>query len=167
MTLLKKRSAFKVQAMAEFRALVDPLLENEKVRMLDTFMQHYKYTRLRHSLDVAYYSFCLAKLLGWDADSTARAGLLHDLFYYDRRHEQYNGINVIRKHPLIAVENAKEVCELNALEVDIIKKHMWLLTFAPPSYKEGYIVTFVDKYCAGREFIVSLFLRRKVRAVYS
>lgn len=28
---------------------------------------------------------------------------------------------------------------------------MWGATIAPPKYKESYIVTFVDKYCAVKE----------------
>jgi len=37
---------------------------------------------------------------------------------------------------------------------------MWLITLVPPRYKEGYIVTFVDKYCAVREAIIGQRNRR-------
>ncbi|MHC9000559.1 hypothetical protein [Enterococcus bulliens] len=37
------------------------------------------------------------------------------------------------------------------MERDIIIKHMWGATIAPPKYKESYIVTMVDKYCAIKE----------------
>jgi uncharacterized protein len=56
----------------------------------------------------------------------------------------------------MACENAKKITELNALECDIIIKHMWLATVALPKYKESYIVTFVDKFCAVKEVAVPL-----------
>ena len=143
---------------AEFHSHIGALLENEQVKKLGDFVQHRCVTRLQHSLDVAYYSFLVARLFGWDSRSTARAGLLHDLFHYDR-----HGCEAVkvkrhwRGHPQIALQNAREVCELNKIEEDIIKRHMWLITLRPPRYREGYVVTFVDKYCALRELARSVF----------
>jgi len=39
------------------------------------------------------------------------------------------------------------------LEKDIIRKHMWPATKELPSYKESYVVSFVDKYCAVLEVV--------------
>ena len=39
-------------------------------------------------------------------------------------------------------------------EKEIIKKHMWPLTFSPPKYLESFIVTIVDKYCAFKEWSI-------------
>ena len=167
-TLFKRLRAYRSEAVTEFYSHISVLLENDMVRQLDNYIQHYCYSRLQHSLDVAYYSFCIARFMGWDARSTARAGLLHDLFLYDRHDAAYEGKNHLTQHPLIALENARTICELNSVEEDIIKKHMWLLTATPPRYKEGFIVTFVDKYCAMRELLTSLSRsnRRDVRVVY-
>lgn len=112
-------------------------------------------------MDVAYLSFFAAKLLRFDSRSAARAGLLHDLFFHEEG--QHEG-SLLFSHPRIALENARKVCALNKVEEDIILKHMFLLTPWPPRYKEGYIVTLVDKYCATREFVQSLFTRQKVLA---
>lgn len=152
----------------EFYSYINHLLENDQVKQLDTYIQHYCFSRLQHSLDVAYFSFMIAKFFRWDARSVARAGLLHDLFLYDRYSEEYDGEKHLRSHPQIAYENAKAVCDLNKVEKDIILKHMWLVTLMPPRYKESYIVTFVDKYCALREFFISLSRanRANVRMVY-
>jgi uncharacterized protein len=141
----------------EFREHVAPLLENELVLRLDGAIQHFKFTRLRHSMDVAYISFLIARLFRWDSRSVARAGLLHDLFFHS---EGQNCASLLRSHPKIALENARAICELNRVEEDIILSHMWLLTLRLPRYKEGYIVTMVDKCCALREFLVSLFASR-------
>lgn len=153
---VKRYRKFRSSAVEEFNASIEALLINDRVQKLDDFIQHRCFTRLQHSLDVAYYSFFLSKLFGWDSKSAARAGLLHDLFLYDRHAEDYEGRGHMRRHPLIALENAREICELNKIEEDIIKKHMWLITLRPPRYKESFVVTFVDKYCALREFAISV-----------
>jgi len=157
--LKSKWSTYVSELNTEFYSHVGELLEHDAVMRLDDFIHHHAVTRLRHSLDVAYTSFVLAKLLRCDSRSAAMSGLLHDLYFYDthatepsedcRRH--------ISQHPKIALENARCICELNKVEENIIRRHMWLITLVPPKYKEGFIVTAMDKFCALREFSVSLF----------
>lgn len=158
--LTKKLRAFRAEAVSEFYGHIASLLEHEQVRELDNFIQHFCFTRLQHCLDVSYYSFFLAKMFGWDCKSAARAGLLHDLFLYDRHTGDYEIKRHWTRHPRVALENAKMVCDLNKVEENIIKRHMWLITPIPPRYKEGYVVTFVDKYCALREFAIATRARR-------
>ena len=134
------------------------LLAHEKLKQLDTYKQHYKCTRLKHSVSVSYYSFYIAKLLKLDYISAAKAGLLHDLCFNEKAGFKEN-MKMLRQHPKDALNNAREICDLNDKERDIIKRHMWLITLKPPKYKEGYIVTFVDKYCAAREFFSSVFFK--------
>ena len=159
--LARMQSKWKDKASSlnyEFYGYIGELLENEEIMLLDNFTQHYSFTRLRHSLDVAYASFVIAHFLRWDSKSTARAGLLHDMFFYDWRDKTYKreGRHA-SAHPLVAIENAKRVTSLNKLEENIIRRHMWLATLIPPRYKEGYIVTIVDKACAIREASIGLF----------
>lgn len=154
---VKRFRSFRTGAVAEFYTHIDALLENEQVQRLDEFIQHYCFTRLQHSIDVAYYSFFWSKLFGWDSKSTARAGLLHDLFLYDRHTDDYKIKKHLRRHPMVALQNAREICELNNIEEDIIEKHMWLITLRPPKYKESYVVTIIDKYCALRELAIAVF----------
>ena len=52
----------------------------------------------------------------------------------------------------VALENAENLFFLNNIEKDIILRHMWPITFSTPKYLETFIVTFVDKYCAIKEF---------------
>jgi uncharacterized protein len=153
---LKKFREYKSDIVTEFYTCIDPLLADDMVRQLDQYIQHYCYTRLRHSLDVAYYSFFITRLFGWDSASTARGALLHDLFLYDRHDESYTGKRHAIGHPKIALENARQVCELNKLEENIIRRHMWIITLVPPRYKEGFVVTFVDKFCALKEFLTGV-----------
>lgn len=160
--LVKKYRLRRAALRAEFRECIENLLQNDMVRRLDDCKQHFKYTRLRHSVDVAFLSYCLARLLRLDSRSVARAGLLHDLFFHS---EGQNSASLLFSHPRIALQNAREICDLNKVEEDIILRHMFLLTLCPPRYREGYVVTVVDKLCATREFFASLFVKDMVRAL--
>ena len=163
--LFRRLREFRSNAVAEFYLHIRPLLEDPQVQELGNYIQHNCHSRLNHCLDVAYCSFFIAKLLGWDYKSAARGGLLHDLFLYDRKENKQKAQGHLRRHPIIALENARKVCTLNKVEEDIIRRHMWLVTLVPPRYKEGYIVTFVDKYCALREAIISYRNSRRTLAL--
>ena len=145
----------------EYKFLMSDILSNEKLKRLDGYKQHYKCTRLKHSVDVSYYSFYIAKLLNLDYMSAAKAGLLHDLYFDEKTKETTlrEKIRMLRRHPQDALKNASEICELNEIERNAILRHMWLVTIRPPKYKEGFIVSFVDKYCASKEFLSSVFLK--------
>jgi uncharacterized protein len=131
------------------------LIEHPKVKSMNEFIQHGDITTLNHCLNVSYKSFLISKKLNLDCNSCARAGLLHDFFLYDwHNHEPMDRLHGFA-HPLIALKNAEENFQLNEIEKDIIKKHMWPLTLKIPKYKESYIVCFVDKYCSLYEIITS------------
>ena len=158
--IIKKIKSYNIKSRDEYKDTMTELLTHEKLKSLNNFSQHYKCTRLKHSIDVSYYSFYIAKLLKLDYISTAKAGLLHDLYYHKKTSFSFKeNVKMLRSHPKEALKNAMEICDLNDMERDIIKRHMWLITLKPPKYKEGYIVTFVDKYCAAKEFFSSIFSR--------
>ena len=118
--------------------------------------QHHNSSIYDHVMDVSYFSYSACKFLKLDYRSAARGALLHDFFLYDWRNhdvpdlpaEKFHGI----EHPKIAVANAKKHFNLNDIEEDIIRKHMWPLTLVPPKYKESFIVSFADTYLASKEF---------------
>ena len=153
----------------EYMSYVEDLMEREEVQKLAEYKQHRTATRLSHSISVSYISYRLAKRLKGNARATARAGLLHDLFYYDWRDTKFDEGTHAYVHPRIAVKNAEKLTELSDLERDIIIKHMWLATIAPPKYKESYIVTFVDKYCAIHEGVVPSIrsMKKRVKQMFS
>ena len=67
----------------EFYKIIEDILENETFQKLKLYKHHYIYTRFEHSLSVSYCSYLVCKFLKLDYTSAARAGLLHDLFFYD------------------------------------------------------------------------------------
>lgn len=149
----------------EFLSCVADLLEKEEVQKLKHITHHYYSTRLDHSLAVAYTSFCIARKRGLNTRAIARAGLLHDLFYHDWRTTKFAEGSHAYMHPRIACANAEKLTDLSDLEKDIIIKHMWGATVALPKYKESFIVTMVDKYCACNEALSPLIgrTRRQVK----
>lgn len=102
-----------------------------------------------HSVFVAYLSFRICRRLGWDYHAAARGGLLHDLFLYDWRiKDSHTGPHGFT-HPHAALQNASRLCNLTAVEKDIILKHMWPLTpMLFYRYKESFVVSCSDKICA-------------------
>lgn len=146
----------------EFLSCVADLLEKEEVQKMKHIIQHYHSTRLEHSISVSYRSFCIARKMNLNTRAIARAGLLHDLFYYDWRTTKFDEGTHAYMHPRIACANAEKLTELSELERDIIIKHMWGATVAFPKYRESYVVTFVDKYCACNEALSPFFMKTKL-----
>lgn len=136
----------------EFVNIVKDIISDETVRSLRLYKHHYGSNRYEHCLSVAYYSYKLCKFLKLDHVSAARAGLLHDLFLYDCENPETRPKNHIKNHPKVALDNAEKLFLLNDIEKDIILRHMWPVTFSTPRYLETFIVTFVDKYCAVKEW---------------
>ena len=142
----------------EYYNCVCDIIDCQLLEQLKGITHHISTTRFQHCINVSYYGYLLCKKLHFNARSAARAGLLHDLFLYDRK--EYNSLRTkgqlkhSRMHSLIAAENAANITIINALERDIIEKHMWPMTKAIPKYRESYLMTFVDKYCAILEFCI-------------
>lgn len=134
------------------------IITADELTSMKNIPHHISTTRFQHCINVSYYSYIICRKLRFDARSAARGGLLHDLFYYNRK--DYNNkrrkgqLSHSRLHPLLAAENASELVGISDLERDIIEKHMWPVAKGMPRYKESYVITFVDKYCAVLEYII-------------
>lgn len=137
----------------EYMAIIADIKDHPFVTDLAYYKQHVHGNRLTHSYLVSYMSYRNAKAINWDYKACARAGLLHDLFYYVPGEVTFSKGTHLRNHPKISLINARVVTDLSPVEEDIILKHMWLATPNFPRYKESYIVTFVDKYIATEDFV--------------
>ncbi len=139
-----------------FYSCISDIIEHPQLLKLTKITHHISTTRFQHCLNVSYYSYIVCRKLGLDARSAARAGLLHDLFFYDRKKynlkKRKNQPSHSLMHSMIALKNASELTEINPVERDIISKHMWPVTRALPKYRETYIITIIDKFCAVIEF---------------
>lgn len=139
---------------------------SDEVQSLKQYEQHLEIDRLQHITTVAYLSYRICKKLRLDYKKAANAAVMHDLVYYDWRDGETGGWHRLHgyKHPNYACLNAKELYpELSKKEENIIRRHMWPLTVLPPGSKEGFVVTFADKYCAAIEVYYSLNKKYRTR----
>ncbi len=138
----------------EFQIIIKDLINNETVQQMRNYRQHYETSCFDHCYAAAYYCFLICKKYNLDYKSATRAAMLHDLFLYDwrKRQDGRKGLHAFT-HGRTACENACKLFDLNDKEKDIIIKHMWPITLAFPKSIEGFILTFVDKYCALSESI--------------
>lgn len=150
----------KIYSDYEFIEIIDDLLKNQTVQKMKNFRQHYETSCFDHCLIASYYCYLYGKKFNLDYTSCARAAMLHDLFLYDwrKRQDDRKGLHALT-HPKTAYENASKLFNLNEKEKDIILKHMWPVTFALPKYKESYLLTLVDKYCALNESYQEIYNR--------
>ncbi len=150
----------------EFFSILEGIYDSEEVQGLAIYPHHRDIDRLQHVFSVTYLTYYLSKKLNLDYKSATRAACMHDLFYYDwydGKTGKWHNMHGF-KHPYFAYLNAKELYpELNKIESDAIKKHMWPLTPAIPRYKESFVVSLSDKYCATREFLYSSSKKYKTR----
>lgn len=139
--------------LSEYYNCVSDLLDDTQVQKLNSFAHHICTTRFQHSLNVSYYNFLLCRKLHLNARSAARAGLLHDFFFYDRKtHEKIRNRHCA-EHANIALYNASVSFPITQLEGDMIVNHMWPMTAGLPHYAETFIITLVDKFCAAAEVL--------------
>lgn len=127
-------------------------------RLLEShrYMQHGDTSVFRHSVSVAYFSYYLALKMNAPVDihSLIRGALLHDYFLYDWHEKdashKWHGFH----HAERACENAmRDIPDLNEIEKDMIKCHMFPLNIVPPKYMEGWILCCADKICSGAETV--------------
>lgn len=148
---MKQKIELEINSCTEFQEIIQELIDNETVQEMKLYRQHYNTSCFEHCYMVSYYCYRLCKKLDLDYKSAARAGMLHDLFLYDWREPSTTHRWHAFTHGKVACKKAEEIFKLNEIEKDIITNHMWPVTPKPPKYKEGFIITLVDKYCAIKE----------------
>ena len=155
----------------EFQMIIKDLITNETVQQMKNYRQHYNTSCFDHCYTVAYYCFLICKKYNLDYKSATRAAMLHDLFLYDWRIRQPDrkGFHAFT-HGNTSCKNACKLFDLNEKEKDMIIKHMWPITIIFPKSIEGFVLTFVDKYCAMSETFgvlkSKLFMKKYFRYAY-
>lgn len=117
-----------------------------------TFIQHGTTSIYQHCVSVAYRSIIIAAKYNIEVDmhSLIRGALLHDYFLYDWHDKKLRELHGFH-HPEIAWRNATQDFNLNPIEQNIIRRHMFPMTLIPPKYKEAWIICLADKLCSSQE----------------
>lgn len=135
----------------EYLRTMDDLLLQDCVQQMRQYMQHGDTSTYTHCRAVSYYSvrLCRAFRLHADIKSVARGAMLHDMYLYDWHHADEGHRLHGFYHPGTALANARQNFDINDIEANIIRTHMWPLTVTRiPRYREAVIVCLVDKGCS-------------------
>src|SRR5574344_1549670 len=131
----------------EFDAYASPLLSQAEYQTMKNYRAHGQVSVYDHSLFVAERSYLYGKKHHLDLDykSLVRGALLHDYYLYDW-HKSHKGHRLHGfRHPAWSLHNAALRYHLNKIECNIIRSHMWPLTFFHfPHSKEAWIVSKMD-----------------------
>lgn len=134
----------------EYYDIVKSILESEEFQKRKKYKHHGNISVYSHCLSVSKKSYKIAKKMNLDYKSAAIGGLLHD-FYKEPWQENIEKKKLLEQHGFThakeAAINAKEFYPdlVDKKVYDIILRHMFPLNKVPPKYKEGWIVTLVDK----------------------
>lgn len=142
---------------AEYYKIVKEILEHPEFQKRKEYVHHENSSVYDHCLAVSILSYLWAKQWNCDYKSAAIGGLLHD--FYDKPWQTKNHKAVdhpktkfFEQHGFVhaaeAVKNSYRFFPqlMNPKIENIIRRHMFPLNIRPPRYKEGWIITMVDKY---------------------
>lgn len=128
----------------EYLNIVYDILENDEFsKLIDT--KHHGFNRFNHVLSVSYTSYLYAKDKNLDYKKLARMGLLHDFFTEDSNYISIERMMSIFLHPNKSVKNSLKYFKLTNKEINMIKAHMFPITFTIPTSKEAFILIYFDK----------------------
>ena len=153
----------KCEYFEDWLSIVDEILLNDEFQKRKYF-RHHKGSLWDHVTEVSYYSYLSAKIHNADERVCAIAGLLHDFYpkayKYSEELKQIDESylsDVKKKQPILqmhgfthakaAAENSKKYFPklIDDKIYSCIETHMFPLNKKPPRYKEGWIITYIDK----------------------
>lgn len=134
----------------EYYDIVKDILNNEEFKKRKNYMHHGNTNVYDHSLNVSIMAYKIGKKLNMDVESICVGALLHD-FYSTPWPERTEKTPFLKKngftHAKDALNNANMYFPelLNEKSENIILRHMFPLNVIPPKYKEGWLITILDK----------------------
>ena len=131
------------------------ILDSDGMKYEKNLKHHGTISCYDHSVNVAEKSLKIVGFFSLKVNERAliRGALLHDYFLYDWHEKddshKWHGFHHAEK----ALYNAMEDFDLNEVEQDMIRCHMFPLNPRPPKYMEGWIICYADKVCSGIETV--------------
>lgn len=137
--------------------LIQKYITDTNILMMRNFNQHRGLSTYDHSIHVAVVSAVMAENLRLSEKSIQRiitGAILHDYYLYDYHNGRKTGSSWhCWTHPRTALKNASKDFDLDRIEKNIIRSHMFPATLLHiPVHKESWIVSMADKYCTLKEF---------------
>lgn len=163
--VMKRNITKEVLNDKEFLDIVSPILNNKEFDARKNWKHHEHCSLYEHCLIVSYLSYEICKKRGFNYHDAAIGGLLHDFYYSPWQDHLDEKVPFFKQHGFVhareALRHSYEVFPelMNARIANIILRHMFPLNVIPPKYKEGWVITYVDKK-------VSLDVVLDVKAIY-
>ena len=140
------------QSSENFYSLIKDITDNKDFNRLNKEL-HHGITRYDHSMRVAKWTYQICDKFNIKSiNETTRAALLHD-FFVDADLADENGVQRLKDHPSKALENSLKYYDLNNVQQDIIKSHMFPCNSIVPKYKESWLVSGIDKVVGAYEML--------------
>ena len=119
----------------------------------ETISASWKYELLSALPSCILLQLCVVPLFHLDANQRQEAGCCMICFCMTGIPMQRDGAAFPRADTSeTALNHACRLFPLNDIEKDVIRAHMWPVTFfSIPHTKEGWIITLTDKYCGAFE----------------
>ena len=166
----------------EWYLIVENILKNPEFQKRKLFMHHHNLSVWEHSILVSFKAYMVASYFNADKRICAIAGLLHDFYTQAwistpeiEKLDDGKYAKALKKkkpwykmhgfvHGADAAKNyVKYFPELENKKItNAIKRHMFPLTPIPPKYKEGFIITTIDKLNSVRELPSITYMSKKV-----
>ena len=143
----------------EYLKIVSPILNSPEFKRRKKWMHHEGVSLYEHLLIVSYLSYKICKKYNFHYKDAASGGLLHDFYYRSWQDNLGDKKPFFKQHGFI---HAKEAMYnsykffpkyMNKRICNIILRHMFPLNIIPPRYKEGWVVTYVDKKVSMEVFV--------------
>ena len=139
----------------ELENIYDSLLNDERVKRMQKYEIHRGSNCYIHSFRVAKTAIRRSlKKKNIDLKVLLYACVLHDYYLYSRKHDEGRKKGHARKHPYVAIENARKDFNISNEVAEAIECHMWPFNFKKyPKTKEAKMLCHIDNVIAFKEFL--------------
>ena len=151
---------------ARLESLYQSLLKDERILKMKKY-------RIHRGSNCYYHTFKVTKKAmnralhkkNVNMENLLYACVLHDYYLYSRKGDPGRKKGHVKKHPVIAKENAIKDFHINDEVAFAIETHMWPLNFSKfPKTKEARLLSHYDTWVATIEFLVSKKYKEKHQA---
>lgn len=174
----------------EWLSIVEDILLSDEFQKRKLFLHHHDMSVWDHSILVSFNSYLVGRYFNADLRVCAIAGLLHDFYSQawlsSPEIEALDGgkyavslkqkKSLFKMHGFVHASDAaknyvKYYPELEDKRItNSIKRHMFPLNIVPPRYKEGFIITMIDKWNSVHELpsikVVPVMVKDKAISIF-
>ena len=135
-----------------FNRIYKEVKDSSRFMECENYISHGTTTLRQHVVAVTLLALNISEKLHLDIDKEAliRGALLHDYYLYDWHEKKLKELHGFH-HPVKALKEALKDFKLTEKEKDIIRHHMYPLTFNTPKSREAWLICISDKICAWGE----------------